>query len=203
MRGNPRGLRFFDQDFDVNWRDLGEGYRGFMRSAVLAGAYIPQHRHGGQQKRAEALPRPSFGCICVEDSNALGDAVSLFRLSRKCLACLVRYPGRDLGNPARALNGLLQIVPHEGALGSHDVWNGSAARQRAEIIEVLLQALLREAEPLAREVLDPARQHGAGLDNHLQVLGPLAGEFLTSLARDAISLRHLIGEALGVRGSRV
>ena len=48
-----------------------------------------------------------------------------------------------------------------------------------------------------------ARQDGAGLGEHLKVLNSLTGEFLTSLARDAISLRHLICEALGARGSRV
>ena len=74
----------------------------FRKGAFL---HIPQPRHGRQQKRAEAVPQPSFRLICLETSKALGDALGLFRLSREGLACLVGHPRGDLGNPARALNG--------------------------------------------------------------------------------------------------
>jgi hypothetical protein len=89
-------------------------------------------------------------------------------------------------------------VPHDVALGRHDIRKRLAACEHAEILDVPLQTLLRKAEPLAREVLHPARQHGAGLGHHLKALGSLASEFLAALARDAISLRDLIREAPSV-----
>src|SRR5688500_20411668 len=114
----------------------------------------------GRRKPRCCLGPRSVSAMNAE--NASSDAAGLFRLSLEGLACLVRHSCGDLGDPAGALNGLLETVSHAVALAHHEVRDGLASCEHAEIIELLLHALLRRAESSLREAVSPSRPLGAG-----------------------------------------
>src|SRR5829696_9131789 len=67
---------------------------------------------------------------------------------------------RGLGDLAAVLDNLLEIVAHQLGLRNDHVLHGLARGERLNALEVLLQAVLGEAHPLARNLLKAAHEDG-------------------------------------------
>lgn len=87
-------------------------------------------------------------------------------------------PDRHLREATAIVDHLLQVVPHKVALNRDEILHRTAARERGQAIHVPLELILRQAEPLTRDLLRALRQGRARLSYRLQVLGRLAGQFL-------------------------
>ena len=100
-------------------------------------------------------------------ASAIGAAPSptdrLLSLDRDLLARLLGQLHRPLGNPARALDQKLQILPSLIALNGNEVLRRAAPEQGIDSIELLLKPVLSPVQPLPRDVLGTLGQYGAAL----------------------------------------
>jgi hypothetical protein len=98
---------------------------------------------------------------------------------------------------------LLQVVPHEVGLNRNEVLHRAATCQRIQAVDVLLEPLLGQAEPFARDLLRALRQHGGGLRHCLKVLRRPPGQLLRLRLGEAESPRELFRDLLEGLGGRV
>src|SRR3954471_23189926 len=154
-------------------------------------------------KRPGARP----GLCLAQCAPELGDAADLLRvlvrLSLDGPGSFIGSAQRHLSNALVGVDHLLQAVPRQIALNRHKVLHRAGADDPVHRIDVLLQAVLNEAEHLLRDLLSTARQNRAGLRHSLEVLRRTAGQFLSLRAGEPQHLRELIRDALEALGGRV
>src|SRR5919202_1897035 len=139
-------------------------------------------------------------------ASAIGAAPSptdrLLSLDRDLLARLLGQLHGPLGNPARALDQELQILPNLIALEGNEVLRRAAAEQGIEPLKLLLEPVLSPVQPLPRDVLGTPGQHGAALGHGLNVPRGLLGRLLCLPAREAENGGELIHRTLGYLGGQ-
>src|SRR3954470_16043902 len=140
--------------------------------------------------------------LCVRQTHRvapLGGAAGLIGTALGLLnapCSFLSHPHRHLGDALVDVDHLLKVVPHEITLRGYKVLHGPAAEETVQAVHVLLHPLLREAEPLVRDVLSALQQNRTRLRHRLDVLRRAPGQFLGLRTAEAPSLRELVIDAL-------
>src|SRR6266498_1022286 len=99
-------------------------------------------------------PGSPGGAVCSVFCTLARRGCSLRRLPLLLGVLAARFAGdprRSFGDPLAGLEELFQVVAKQLRLGGNQLLRGSAARQRIQLLQILLGEPTREVEPFTRD----------------------------------------------------